>query len=43
MAPAKRLFDEEQEKQIIDAYMAGETVQKLAKIWGSEKAIRNPP
>lgn len=41
MTPAKRLFDEKQEKQIIDAYMAGETVQRLAKIWGSEKAIRN--
>ena len=41
MTPAKRLFDEDQEEQIIDAYMAGETVQKLAEIWGSEKAIRN--
>ena len=31
---AKRMFDEDQEKQIIKSYLEGETVQNLAKIWG---------
>ena len=37
----KRLFNEEQEQEIIKAYLEGDAASALGKRYGSEKAVRN--